>query len=44
MDRKVELEALNWKGIEFLSQWVHSILVKQDEADAAGAEEAEHII
>jgi meiotic recombination protein SPO11 len=44
MDRKVELEALNWKGMDFLCQWVHSILVKQDEADAAGAEEAEYII
>jgi hypothetical protein len=45
MDRKVELEAsLNWKGMDFLCQCVHSIIVKQDDADAAGAEEAEYII
>ena len=27
---KVELEALNWKGMEFLSEWVHSNLMLHD--------------
>lgn len=44
MTRKVELEALNWKGMDFLCEWVATILRNQDNADEAGVEEAEYII
>ena len=27
---KVELEALNWKGMNFLGEWVHSNLMLHD--------------
>jgi meiotic recombination protein SPO11 len=43
---KVELEALNWKGMDFLCQWVHSILVQQEQhALVAGTQDdSNHII
>jgi meiotic recombination protein SPO11 len=30
---KVELEALNWKGMDFLGQWLHGILVRHEQGD-----------
>jgi DNA topoisomerase VI subunit A len=41
---KVELEALNWKGMDFLCQWVHSILVQHERALATGIQDSSHII
>ncbi|KAL3942725.1 MAG: hypothetical protein SGBAC_003132 [Bacillariaceae sp.] len=32
--RKVELEALNWKGMDFLSQWVHELIHLHRQAHA----------
>ena len=28
---KVELEALNWKGMDFLCQWVHRVLIQHEQ-------------
>ena len=30
---KVELEALNWKGVDFLGQWLQGILVRHDQGE-----------
>jgi meiotic recombination protein SPO11 len=30
---KIELEALNWKGMDFLGQWLHGILVRHEQGD-----------
>jgi meiotic recombination protein SPO11 len=41
---KVELEALNWKGMDFLCQWVHTILIQHEQEQRAGSQDFQHII
>jgi meiotic recombination protein SPO11 len=42
--RKVELEALNWLGMDFLCQWLKNILEQHEEEEASGQDGTTSII